>query len=103
MNDWAIVRKRGGLAELIALLGDHPMQIGVDVDGDEITMGITDFLVYSATNNDRNPLLVFDAIVLDTVLASAKFSRGFNYSLFKIFMYSSNNLSGKFLSLNLCN
>ena len=84
MNDWAIVRKRGGLAELIALLGDHPMQIGADVDGDEITMGIADFLVYSATNNDRNPLLVFDAIVLDTVLASANASSNNQEPLYRV-------------------
>ena len=68
MNDWEIIQKREGVAELVALLEDHPMQLGADVDGADITMGIEDFLVYSATNNDRNPLLVFDALVLDTVL-----------------------------------
>ena len=48
------------------LESNTPVQIGADVNGENVTMGFRDFLAYARTNTDRNPMMVFDAIVLDT-------------------------------------
>ena len=43
----------------------HPFQVGCDLKGETISMTLFNFIHYAESNNDRNPLIVFDSMIIE--------------------------------------
>lgn len=65
MDGW---RSTAADLALVHALTNQRVQVGSDADGHSVSMLMRDFLRYAGSNNDRNPFLVFDSVIFDTLL-----------------------------------
>jgi histone arginine demethylase JMJD6 len=69
MDGWRCATAGG--AAFVSALSDQRVLVGSDADGHSVSMVMRDFLRYAKNNRDRNPFLVFDSIIFDTLTATA--------------------------------